>query len=74
MCAAEAGTEVRVSACQSIYCGGAEGNKQGLGVGGGCRRGLREELEASSDQHGAAASMLQLKGLRGLHATYEAPL
>lgn len=74
MGAAEAAAEVRVGAGQAIHRGGAEGHKQRLDGGRGCRRGLREELEASSDQHGAATSKLELKGLGGQHATHEAPL
>lgn len=71
--ASEAGTEVRVSVGQAVDGGSAEGHKQQLASGRGCRGRLREELEAPSDQHGAAAPVLQLKGLGGLHTTYEAP-
>jgi len=72
--AVKAEAEGRVSAGQTVHRGGTEGNKERLAVLRGCRRGLREELEAPSDQHGAAAAVLQLKGLGGLQTTYKAPL
>ena len=77
MDAAEAVTEVGDRAPQAVHCGGAEGHKQRRGGQRGCRGGwarLREGLEAPSDQHGAAAAVLQLEGLGGLHKTYKAPL
>lgn len=76
MCAVEAVTEVRVGAPQAVHCWGAESHEQWLtGCSGrGACIGLREELEASSDQYRGTAAMLQLKGLGGFHATYKAPL
>lgn len=75
---AEAAAQVGVRAGQAVDCGGAEGHKQrpvgGTGWWGGEQTRLRERLEAPSDQHGTAAAVLQLEGLGGLHATYEAPL
>lgn len=71
MDAAEAVAQVGVGAPQAVHGRGAEGHKQRLGGG---RAGLREGLEAPCDQHGAAAAVLQLEGLGGLHTTYKAPL
>lgn len=79
MDAAEAVDEAGVGAPQAVDCGGAEGHEQRLAGGGRLRgwgggTGLRESLEAPADRHGAAAAVLQLEGLGGLHTTYEAPL
>lgn len=73
----EAVARVGVVALQAVDCWGAESNEQWLvgdtGRGGEGGR-LVQRLEAAFDQHGAAASVLQLEGLGGLHTTHKTPL
>lgn len=75
--AGEAVAQVAIVTLQPVDCGGAKSNKQGL-VGdtewGGEGGRLGDWLEAAFDQYGAAAAVLQLEGLGGLHVTHKTPL
>lgn len=70
--AAEAAAGLRRRAAQTVHRGSAERHEEQLAARKSYR--WREELEAPSDQHGAAAAVLHLEGLGGLHAANEAPL
>lgn len=75
--AAEAVAEVLLTAPEAVHCGGAQRHKKqprdGRGGGGGRTR-LREGVESASHQYGAAAALLLLEGLGGLHATNKTSL